>query len=718
MDSFLQELHGSMYGFKFDNGSISSVFQNLNLESGDSTCPHPPFIPTSSQLPIDSAPFSDANPNGDSPYNACDDDDSANAVLKYISEMLMGEELEDKNCMLQDSLALQAAEKSFYDVLGQKYPPSPNQILPCFNQNIYSPDDYFIMGSSNNSSNSYTIASSLVESNYICDQTLLQSSLINSPFSTFLVPDLYSQIQPFEWFRGGIGEAGKGHLNGGVNFAAQSNLLKPSKPEVVAVTMAEKTISYSPPDGLGGLKIYQRDDNDYLEDGRSKKHPAFSLADPEETEMYDDVLLSNAENNNSELCSLHGPLQNRSSEELQHNRQGRTKHTKKKRGNRREVVDLRNLLTQCAQAVVSYEQRTANELLKQIKQHSSAIGDGTQRMAHYFVNGLEARLDGTETPAYSPTVSNRISAADILKVYRLIISVCPFKEMSIFLSNKTIMKLSEKATRLHIIDFGILCGFQWPNLIQCLSARPGGPPKLRITGIEFPQPGFRPAERVEETGRRLKRYCERFNVPFEYNVIVQKWDTIQVEDINIDRDEMTVVNCLYRMKSIPDETVDFVNSPRDIVLRLIKRINPDIFIHGVVNGTYSAPFFITRFREALFHFSALFDMLEATIPREDQQRLMFEREIFGRDIMNVIACEDIQRIERPETYKKWQVRNVRAGFRQLPLDKEILREMKSIVKSGYHSDFVIDEDGKWILQGWKGRVSYALSCWKPIQDQE
>ncbi|KAJ0083245.1 hypothetical protein Patl1_31315 [Pistacia atlantica] len=632
MDSFLQELHGSMYGFKFDNGSISSVFQNLNLESGDSTYPHPPFIPTSSQLPIDSAPFSDANPNRDSPYNACDDDnESANAVLKYINEMLMGEDLEDKNCMLQDSLALQAAEKSFYDVLGQKYP-------------------------------------SFSKSN---------SSLFQS-----------------EHKQEGIGEAGKRHLNGGVNVAAQSNLLKPSKPEVLAVTMAEKTISYSPPDGLGGRKIYHRDDNDYLEDGKSKKHPAFSLADPEETEMYDDVLLSKAENNNSELCSLHGPLQKRSSEELQHNRQGRTKHKRRNGGT---------------------EERTANELLKQIKQHTSAIGDGTQRMAHYFVNGLEARLDGTETPAYSPTVSNRISAADILKVYRLFSSVCPFKKMSVFLSNKTIMKLSEKATRLHIIDFGILYGFQWPNLIQCLSARPGGPPKLRITGIEFPQPGFRPSERIEETGRRLKRYCERFNVPFEYNVIAQKWDTIQVEDINIDRDEMTVVNCLYRMRSIPDETVDFVNSPRDIVLRLIKRINPDIFIHGVVNGTYSAPFFITRFREALFHFSALFDMLEATIPREDQQRLMFEREIFGRDIMNVIACEDIQRIERPETYKQWQVRNVRAGFRQHPLDKEILREMKSIVKSGYNSDFVIDEDGKWILQGWKGRVSYALSCWKPIQ---
>ncbi|BBN67185.1 hypothetical protein Prudu_6S000200 [Prunus dulcis] len=81
---------------------------------------------------------------------------------------------------------------------------------------------------------------------------------------------------------------------------------------------------------------------------------------------------------------------------------------------------------------------------------------------------------------------------------------------------------------------------------------------------------------------------------------------------------------MNRLKHIPDETV-MVNSPRDIVLKLIKKINPDLFIHGVVNGTYNSPFFVTRFKEALFHFSALFDMFEASVPREDERRLLFEK---------------------------------------------------------------------------------------------
>ncbi|CAI0416663.1 unnamed protein product [Linum tenue] len=71
------------------------------------------------------------------------------------------------------------------------------------------------------------------------------------------------------------------------------------------------------------------------------------------------------------------------------------------------------------------------------------------------------------------------------------------------------------------------------------------------------------------------------------------------------------------------------NSPRNAVLNLIKRVKPDIFVQTVINGAYNAPFFVTRFRKAMFHFSSLFDIFECTLGREDPKRMMFEREIFG-----------------------------------------------------------------------------------------
>ena len=55
--------------------------------------------------------------------------------------------------------------------------------------------------------------------------------------------------------------------------------------------------------------------------------------------------------------------------------------------------------------------------------------------------------------------------------------------------------------------------------------------------------------------------------------------------------------------------------------------------------------------------------------------------------MNVIACEGLERVERPESYKQWQVRNLRAGFKQVPIDEELSQIVKNVVKSEYHKDF-------------------------------
>ncbi|XVF46535.1 hypothetical protein PTKIN_Ptkin03bG0034900 [Pterospermum kingtungense] len=664
MDTLFQDFPSSMYGFKFDHGSVP-VYSNHNLVNGFEQ----QVVPTSPESPVDSASSSSSG-MASSDGHPLDNVPFANEMLKYINEMLMEEDLEEKTCMLQDCLALQAAEKSFYEALGHEYPQSADPNSPCAGQNVIT------QSSSNGSSNSY-------------------GSLIDSLERTSLFPDLQ---------RGFGSGASESLLSGDYN-----KVVLPSGPD---------GIRYESPLGSRGRKSYQREDgDDHLEEeqGRSSKQSAISLEDSEQSqsEIFDDVLLCKGENEDSPKCALNMGSLHINGQLKGSNNGGKT--GRKRNSKKGEVVDLWSLLTQCAQAVAISDQRTANELLKQINQHSSDSGDGTQRLAYYLANALKTRLAGLGAPSYSPLISNRTSAADILKAYGVYILACPFKKMSNFYANKRIMKVAEKAKTLHIVDFGICYGFQWPCLIQRLSDRAGGPPKLRITGIEFPQPGFRPAERVEETGRRLKRYCDRFNVPFEYNVIAKKWETIQLEELKINKDEVVVVNCLHRLKNLPDDTVA-PTSARDTVLKLIRSMNPELFIHGVANGTYNAPFFMTRFREALFHFSAQFDIFEANVPREDPQRMMFEREIHGRDIMNVVACEGTERVERPETYKQWQARAFRAGFKQVPLDQELMNKVTNMVRSNYHRDFNVDVDGRWMLQGWKGRVLFALACWKPVRN--
>ncbi|KAL5991895.1 hypothetical protein ACLOJK_012806 [Asimina triloba] len=661
-------------------------------------------------------------------------------ALKYINQMLSEEDMEEKSYPYPGSLALQAVEKPFYDILGEKYPPSPNQSpLYSVDHHSDSTDDYtssscinYESGNSNcvvdgrwicdvgdcpSSSNVLSVSTDYTKTSFNSSNGVVVNGSEDSPTDGNQVSDFISKSQPVWQFQRGIEEARK-FLPDGFNLVVRGDsngfLHGESKLQV----------------GKFGVKVERQDERDFpvngsrvrknphpedldLEEGRSNKQSAVYAEEVVRSEAFDMVLLCGGKG--GPLSSLREALQNEVSKNSQNGASKGSSGTGKLRGKKqgkKEVVDLRTLLIQCAQAVAADDRRNANELLRQIRQHSSPCGDGTQRLAHYFANALEARLAGIGSQIYMALNAKRTTAADILKAYHLYLAACPFKKVSHFFANQTIMNAVKNATRLHIVVFGIDFGFQWPVFLQRLSGRPGGPPKVRITGIDFPQPGFRPAETIELTGRRLADYAQHFKIPFEYNAVACKWETIRIEDLKIDENEVLVVNCLYRSRKLFDETV-VVDSPRDIVLNTIRKMNPAVFIHGIVNGAFGAPFFVTRFREALYHWSALFDMLEVNVPREHPERILIEREMFGQEGLNVIACEGAERVERPETYKQWQVRNLRAGFEQLPLNQEIMDRVRDRVKNWYHKDYVVDEDSQWMLLGWKGRIIYALSTWRP-----
>jgi len=654
-----------------------------------------------------------------------EEDTDFSETFKFISQILMEENFEQKPCMCYDPLTLQHTEKSFYDALELEppLPLSPNQ------HPLESPDGNS-SNSTTDSTNSHDLKPSSPNTPVSGGGDALYSSThapsffvppsavtkindgtldLDSSESKFLAENIFRDAESMLQFRRGLEEASK---------------FLPQKPQLFT-GFESTTVSAEPKvrwdstvklDNLAGVKSRKNHARQDEEEGRSNKHSEVCVDEENEiSEIFDKVLLSVE---NVPLCAEKnvsvavGDSNAKLSDQPPSVDGG--KGRPKRQGKKKETVDLRTLLVLCAQAASASDNRTASELLKQIRQHSSALGDASQRLAHYVANALEARLvgAGTGTQIFYMTYKN-FTTTDFLRAYQVFISACPFKKFAHFFANKMIIKTAEKAETLHIIDFGILYGFQWPILIKFLSSRVGGPPKLRITGIEYPQPGFRPSERIEETGRRLAKYCKWFHVPFEYKAIpARNWETIQIEDLKIESNEVLAVNCLVRFKNLLDESIQ-ANSPKNAVLKLIRKMNPHIFVHSVVNGSYNAPFFVTRFKEALFHYSSVYDMFDTLISRENEWRLMLEREFLGREIMNVVACEALERVERPETYKQWQVRNTRAGFRQLPLDKELMAKFRGKLREWYHKDFVFDEDGSWMLQGWKGRILYASTCWVP-----
>ncbi|CAM0149586.1 unnamed protein product [Urochloa decumbens] len=424
------------------------------------------------------------------------------------------------------------------------------------------------------------------------------------------------------------------------------------------------------------------------------------VPEPEETgQMVDEMIVNGLEMCLKEMEALRITM---GSEAKAKKNTGKGKGKKSVQGKRSAdmMVDLSTMLIHCAQAVATGNRQSATELLKQIKLHSSPKGDATERLAHSFAEGLEARLAGSGSEVYRSLMAERISVVEYIKAYQLYLAACCFKMIGFKFSNMAIGKVIAGRKKVHIVDYGIQYGFQWPSLLGHMATWEGGPPEVRITGIDIPQPGFRPDARIEETGRRLSNCARQFGVPFKFHSITARWETIRVDDLNIDPDEVLIVNSIMHFGNLMDEGVDIDSpSPRDVVLNNIRNMKPDAFILFVMNVSYSAPFFLTRFREVLFFYSAMFDMLDATAPRDNHQRFLVERGLFRKCALNVVACEGLDRVERPETCKQWQARNRRAGLRQLPLDPDVVKAVREKVRGQYHKDFVIDVDHQWLLEG-------------------
>ncbi|XP_071914367.1 scarecrow-like protein 14 isoform X1 [Coffea arabica] len=729
-------------GFGIDEGNVFSRLKqsNFNFQFQESLDPVNGFgfdgasvyASLRSEDPSSYAPFYNMSSELDFP-----DEHEFYPVLKYINQMLMEENVDEQPSMSHDPLAIQAAEKSFYEILGENYSPSPLETsVAALERNAQTPEGFSESSSkdSRNSSRSSTSAapSPVLDPNELpakqhCPlgnslESSFQTNSIESPpqlknlticgdgqvrslTDKNLISSFYSDNRTMLQFKKGLEEGNKFLPTGNQLVIDLDKYTFPSEmknAELVAKGNKDKEEKLN--NGLRGRKHQYLDDSDsYI--GRSNKQSALYEEDVELSETIERALLY------GDIKPSHGFSETLHNDQLLHR-----SHVGKSQTERQVTdggpFDLIAMLISCAQFVASDDHSTANEQLKLLRQHASRSGDPHQRLAFIFVNALEARLAGNGHDLHAALTSKPMATSEELKTLRVFLC-SPFRQIYAFFANKMILEAASNATTLHIVDFGITFGFQWPNLIQRLSKKDGGPPKLRITGINFPQPGLRPAAKIEQTGHRLAKYCKRFNVPFEYQAIATRnWEKITIEELKLKRNEVLAVVFQFDSKNILDELVGN-ECPRDAILSLIRTMNPDILVTEVLSAQLSGPFFLSRFREALFFFSTIFDALDNNLPRKDGQRMKFEQEFLGTEIFNIVACEGLARVERCETYKQWQARYKRAGFRQLPLNQDLMKELRSKTKEGYHKDFMFDEDGCWLLQGWKGKVICACSSWVP-----
>ncbi|KAJ6920177.1 scarecrow-like protein 1 [Populus alba x Populus x berolinensis] len=207
-----------------------------------------------------------------------------------------------------------------------------------------------------------------------------------------------------------------------------------------------------------------------------------------------------------------------------------------------------------------------------------------------------------------------------------------------------------------------------------------------------------------------KELAEALKVPFEFHAVASKTSVVSPSMLNCKPGEALVVNFAFQLHHMPDESVSTVNE-RDQLLRMAKSLNPKLVtvVEQDVN-TNTAPFF-PRFTEAYNYYSAVFDSLDATLPRESQDRLNVEKQCLARDIVNIVACEGEERIERYEVAGKWRARMMMAGFTSCSISPSVVDLIRKQIKQ-YCDRYMLKEEVGALHFGWEDKSLVFASAWK------
>lgn len=415
---------------------------------------------------------------------------------------------------------------------------------------------------------------------------------------------------------------------------------------------------------------------------------------------------------------------------------------------------LIHLLVACANHVSSGNMDNANIGLEYISNLASPNGDTMQRIASYFTQALADRVLKNWPGLHKALNSTNIpSTADEILAHKLFFDFCPFLKLSYVITNQAILDAMEGEMLVHIIDLNCFEPAQWVTLIQALSARPEGPPHLRITGIHHQK------QVLDHMAHRLNEEAEKLDIAFQFSPVITTLENLDVESLRVKTGEAVAISSalqLHSLMAVDDETVrrnspsfsknsmqrvlhmnpqslsDFlekevINSPDSTssspvclssspkmtsFLNALWGLSPKLMVITEQESNHNGSSLMERMMEALNFYAALFDCLESTVPIASVERHKIEKMLYGQEIKNIIACEGVHRKERHEKLEKWIPRLELAGFGRVPLSYHVMLQARRLLQSYNYDGYKVKEENGCFIICWQNQPLFSVSAWR------
>ncbi|KAL3635973.1 DELLA protein gai1 [Castilleja foliolosa] len=368
-------------------------------------------------------------------------------------------------------------------------------------------------------------------------------------------------------------------------------------------------------------------------------------------------------------------------------------------------VRLVHTLMACAEAVQQENFKIAEALVKNIGFLAVSQPGAMRKVATYFAEALARRIY-----RLYPTNPQDSAFTDLLQMH--FYEACPYLKFAHFTANQAILEAFAGKTRVHVIDFSMKQGMQWPELLQALALRPGGPPSFRLTGIGPPPQDE--TDHLQEVGWKLAQLAKSINVKFEYRgFVANSLADLNASMFDLREGETVAVNSIFELHPM-------LARPGGIneILQVVRDLKPEILTVVEQEANHNGNAFLDRFTESLHYYSTLFDSLEncgagaGDEPVSVEDKLMSEVYL-GRQIFNVVACEGVDRVERHETLAQWRTRFGSAGFEPVHLGSKAFKQASMLLALFAGGDgYRVEENNGCLMLGWHTRPLIATSAWK------
>ncbi|KAF3454283.1 hypothetical protein FNV43_RR04730 [Rhamnella rubrinervis] len=319
---------------------------------------------------------------------------------------------------------------------------------------------------------------------------------------------------------------------------------------------------------------------------------------------------------------------------------------------------LIHLLISCANHVAAGSLENANIALEQISHLASPDGDTMQRMAAYFTEALADRILKTWPGGFCA-------------------------------SDQAITEAMEGEKMVHIIDLNATEPAKWIALLQVLSARPEGPPHLRITSVHQQREALAISSDLqlhsllasdEEHLRKKSSPLASKNLNGTHLSRVLQMNQSTLGELL----EKDLVNGYSPSPdSASSSPLSLTASVKmDSFLNSLWGLTPKIMVITEQDSNHNGSTLMERLLEALYSYAALFDCLESTMK------------------------------ERHEKLDKWIQRLDSAGFGNVPLSYYGMLQARRLLQ-GYGCDgYRIKEENGSVLICWQDRPLYSVSAWR------